>query len=84
MVTEHLLCLERVIGMNGVINTIRAVQELESRQDELLKKLDELDQRIISTLKELGCAPAQAKRGGESPEARYRAICEQVEQKRAA
>jgi hypothetical protein len=40
--------------MEPALPTIQAIQEIESRQDEVLRKLDELEKRLAQTLAQFG------------------------------
>lgn len=40
--------------MEASFPTVEAIYEIESRQDEVLRKLDELEKRILQTLAEFG------------------------------
>lgn len=40
--------------MDAILSTMEAIQEIESRQDEVLRKLDELEKRIAQTLAQFG------------------------------
>jgi hypothetical protein len=40
--------------MEPALPTIQAIQEIESRQDEVLRKLDELEKKIAQTLVQFG------------------------------
>jgi hypothetical protein len=40
--------------MEAALPTVQAIQEIESRQDEVLRKLDELEKRISQTLAQFG------------------------------
>ena len=41
-------------SMEAALPTVQAIQEIESRQDEVLRKLDELEKRIAQTLAQFG------------------------------
>jgi hypothetical protein len=41
-------------SMEAALPTVQAIQEIESRQDEVLRKLDELEKRISQTLAQFG------------------------------
>ena len=40
--------------MEPALPTIQAIQEIESRQDEVLRMLDELEKRLAQTLAQFG------------------------------
>jgi hypothetical protein len=41
-------------SLEAALPTVQAIQEIESRQDEVLRKLDELEKRIAQTLAQFG------------------------------
>lgn len=40
--------------MEALLPTVEAIQDIESRQDEVLRKLDELEKRIAQALVQFG------------------------------
>jgi hypothetical protein len=64
--------------MDAVSPTVLAIQDIESRQDEVLRKLDELEQRVLKALKEFGGEPVRSPKMtipfGSAPDASVPAV----------